>query len=171
MVASRAEHFVSYEAAVATLMSRAAGPKTGLAGQLQAIAKRRLVLTRKFTPEDIEEYLSRALGSPEAGRARMQRFRKVYDLPGLAATPRMLSFLVRLTEEQLDEAANRRDAITSAELYRLVIVDHWLAQQEERLNPPGGASGPTRQALLESVTRVALHLWRSTAKGVAAADL
>jgi WD40 repeat protein/3',5'-cyclic AMP phosphodiesterase CpdA len=173
MVTSRAEHFISHRAAEDTLLStaRTAGSSTGLAGQLQALARRCLVLTQKFTPEDIEEYLGRALGSPEAGRARMQRFRKVYDLPGLAATPRMLSFLVRLTEDQLDQAAARRDAITSAELYRLVIVDAWLAQQEERLNPPGGAPGPTRDALLDAVTRLALHLWRSTAKGVAAADL
>ena len=171
VVASRAEHFVSHAAAVDTLLSRGPGPSTGLAGQLQAMARRRLVLTRKFTPEDIEEYLGRALGSPEAGRARMARFREVHDVPGLAATPRMLSFLVRLTEEQLDQAAARRDAITSAELYRLVIVDHWLAQQGERLNPPGSPPGPTKEALLQSVTRLALHLWRSTAKAVAATDL
>jgi WD40 repeat protein/3',5'-cyclic AMP phosphodiesterase CpdA len=171
LVTSRAEHFVSQQAAVDTLMSRALGPSTGLAGQLQTVAKRRLVATQKFTPEDIEDYLARALGSAEAGRARMQRFRKVHDLAGLAATPRMLSFLVRLTDEQLDRAAARADAITSAELYRLVIVDHWLLQQEQRLNPPGAAPGPNREALLESVTRLALHLFRSTAKGIAAAEL
>ncbi|HEY0133969.1 MAG TPA: pentapeptide repeat-containing protein, partial [Nannocystis sp.] len=171
IVASRAEHFVSHRDAVETLMSRSVTHSAGLAGQLQAITQRRLVATRKFTHEDIELYLARSLGSAEAGAARMERFRRVHDLPGLAATPRMLAFLVRLTDEQLDQAAARRDAITSAELYRLVIVDHWLAQQEERFNPPGSAPGPTREALLESATRLALHMWRSTAKSIAATDL
>ncbi len=171
MVASRAEHFVSQHAAVETLMTRDPARVGGLAGQLQGLTQRRLVATQKFTHEDITEYLGRVMGSPEAGRARMERFRKVHDLPGLAATPRMLSFLVRLTEAQLDAAAERRNAITSAELYRLVIVDHWLGQQEERLNPPGGAPGPTKEALLDAATRLALHLWRSTAKSVAATEL
>ncbi len=171
LVASRSEHFVTQKAAVEALMRRVSPDVAGLARQLQAITQRRLVVTQKFSPDDIAEYLGRVLGSPEAGLRRMERFKKVYDLPGLAATPRMLSFLVQLTDEQLDEAAARRDAITSAELYRLVIVDHWLGQQERQLNPPGGAPGPTRAVLLDAATRLALHLWRSTAKRVLASEL
>ncbi|MBK7830478.1 pentapeptide repeat-containing protein [Nannocystis sp.] len=171
LVASRSEHFVTHKAAVEALMCRVSPDVAGLAGQWQAIARRRLVVTEKFSPVEIAEYLGRVLGSKEAGQRRMDRFKKVHDLSGLAATPRMLSFLVRLTDAQLDAAAARRDAITSAELYRLVIVDDWLGHQEEHLNPPGGAPGPTRAVLLDVATRLALHLWRSTVKRIVASEL
>ena len=171
LLTSRAEHFVSQRDAVEVLQVRVGGPTAGLAGPLQALLQRRLVVTQKFTNEQIEAYLSRALGSPEAGKQRMARFQKVHDLAGLATTPRMLAFLVALTEEQIEAAAKKGNEITPTELYRIVIVDHWLAQQEQRLNPSRSAPGPTRDALLESVKRLALHLWRSTAKSIEATDL
>jgi WD40 repeat protein len=165
VVASRAEHFTSQSAAVEVLMSNQAGG-AAMAGRLQSVAHRRVGALHGFEPEDVREYLRLKLGEVD-GERRYQQLAAVDDLVKLAETPRMLSFILRLTEAQLTEAA-KKGLITSAELYRLVIVDAWLADQAECMAAPGGAPAPSAAMLQEAVTRLARHLWRNPGQSVPA---
>lgn len=169
VVTSRTEHFLS-RGQVEDLMVRAPAGITSLGGTLQAVARRQLIGVKQFERSDVERYLKNAFGET-AGGERFRRLGAVHDLVGLATNPRMLGFLINIPEEKLAEAAQRQGAITSAELYRLVVEESWLAGEQQRLNPAGAAPGPTREALADAATRLALHLWTSTTRSVDAAEL
>lgn len=169
VVTSRTEHFLS-RGQVEDLMVRAPAGITSLGWTLQAVARRQLIGVKQFERSDVERYLKNAFGET-AGGERYRRLGAVHDLVGLAANPRMLGFLINIPEEKLAEAAQRQGAITSAELYRMVVEESWLAGEQQRLNPPGAAPGPTREALADAATRLALHLWTSTTRSVDAAEL
>jgi 3',5'-cyclic AMP phosphodiesterase CpdA len=82
----------------------------------------------------------------------------VDNLPELARTPRMLSFIVEdLALDEIRQAAAGNAVLTAAALYQR-LVSHWLAN--ESLDPDGkGAIAPTRRQRV--IEELALALWRS----------
>ncbi len=91
-------------------------------------------------------------------RTWMEALRAVDNLPELAKTPRMLSFMVEdLRLPEIQEAA-AREKVTAADLYQR-LVTRWLTGETSKVNPDDERSvGPRkRQELLEEL---ALQLWR-----------
>jgi hypothetical protein len=83
----------------------------------------------------------------------------VDNLPDLARTPRMLSFIVEdLSLDELRQAAGQ-GTVTAAGLYQK-LVDRWLTAETAKIQPdaPGTFPAGQRQELLEDL---ALRLWRT----------
>ena len=84
--------------------------------------------------------------------------RDVKDLEGLAGTPRMLSFIAELPEDQLQQARQQHGEITAAELYRQ-LLQHWLDLEEQRVKQRGGPPTLTAAERQHAVTELALAMW------------
>ena len=148
VVASRTQHFLSREQVYTAL-----GERVGL------LPQRRILQLESFDRQQIVDYLARAYGDQVRARARFDLFQQVDDLGGLAANPRLLTFLARLSTERLDTLVQGRQVLSAAELYQ-EIIEYWLdveARRAARL--PGAAPGLTERVLLDAVTRLALRLW------------
>jgi hypothetical protein len=88
----------------------------------------------------------------------MQALAAVDNLPELARTPRMLSFIVEdLSLDSLLQAAGQ-GTVTAAALYQK-LVSRWLGEETAKIDPdaPGTVAAAKRQELLEEL---ALCLWR-----------
>jgi DNA repair exonuclease SbcCD nuclease subunit len=88
----------------------------------------------------------------------MRALASVDNLPELARTPRMLSFIVEdLSLDEIEEAA-RHGTVTAAKLYQ-TLVSRWLSEETDKIDPaaPGTVSAEKRQELLEEL---AVCLWR-----------
>jgi hypothetical protein len=98
------------------------------------------------------------------------------DLLDLASNPRMLTFMIGwldegiLTEDDLREAAARSGVMTAGALYRL-LIEKWLAYEEERHWQEGALRPMTADQRLAAVTRIALSLWRTGRRGVTLDEL
>jgi hypothetical protein len=91
-------------------------------------------------------------------RRWMTALGRVDNLPELARTPRMLSFMVEdLTLAQI-EAASQARTVTAADLYQ-ELVNHWLRGEAAKVDADDERAVPPeeRQRLLEDI---ALQLWR-----------
>jgi hypothetical protein len=82
----------------------------------------------------------------------------VDNLPELAGTPRMLSFMVEdLSLDTLQQAADQ-GTVTVAQLYQK-LVSRWLGEETRKIDPDAPSTIPSgqRQEVLEEL---ALRLWR-----------
>ncbi len=184
VVTSRTSHFEN-EQQIETALYRRATAVPGL----------RVVRLQPFDTEQTQQFLRRhyfrlrleglqeqgELGPREAAArtwadiqavTRWELIRDVKNLEGLAANPRMLSFIVELDTEQLTQARDRGEGkITSAELYRL-LIQRWLENECARLNPrPGSQPSLNPQSLLQAITVVALRLWQQLDRTLTLTDL
>jgi 3',5'-cyclic AMP phosphodiesterase CpdA len=106
-------------------------------------------------------------GQPGAGGLAgswMRALASVDNLPELARTPRMLSFIVEdLSLGKIEEAA-RHGTVTAAELYQ-TLVSRWLGEETRKIDPaaPGTVSAGQRQELLEEL---AMRLWQAGERDV-----
>lgn len=148
VVTSRTEYFESDQQV-----------KTALAEKLEVIGGRRLVHLQRFDRSRIVQYLTRQLGSAEAAAERMKLLEDVEDLSGLSENARMLTFISSLDEEQLRKAKRREGRMTRSSVYRTLVVDKWLAFEEERLKPRGAAAPLSKEERLDAVIVLARHMW------------
>jgi WD40 repeat protein/DNA replication protein DnaC len=123
-----------------------------------------------FEAEQIEEYLRKRFG--DESDDWMKLLRDVEDLIGLSRIPRMLSFITSVPRDKLEEARKPQTGTVSAgDVYRLVIVEHWLPYEYNRMNQPGSAELLTREQLLDAVRVLAQALWRTTDKFISLEEL
>ncbi|MGH8899813.1 MAG: pentapeptide repeat-containing protein [Egibacteraceae bacterium] len=160
VVTSRGEHFLSDEQV-----------RTALGERVELLAGRRLVRLEGFDDGQVRAFLVNLFGGDEASAdARLELIHDVRDLLGLSRNPRMLSFIADLEEDKLREARARHGAITSAELYRL-LLERWLTYEHERAQPRGSAPTLSVAERRRAVTGLALKLWQTTERAVRLSDL
>jgi WD40 repeat protein/3',5'-cyclic AMP phosphodiesterase CpdA len=147
VVTSRTQHFESDQQV-----------KTALFARAEALAGVRLARLQPFDEPHILQFLEKLLGNRDAANDRLALIRDIRDLLGLSHNPRMLGFIAKLPEEDLRAAQERTGAITSADLYRL-LIDRWLTFEYERAQPRGSAPTLTIKERRLAVTAVALCLW------------
>jgi WD40 repeat protein len=149
IVASRTQHFRSREQVLTAL-----GERVGL------LPQRRILQLEEFDPAQIEDFLAQVYGDRDRAQRRGRIMGQISDLSGLAANPRMLAFLARLSEERLAPLAQGRQALSAARLYR-EIIDYWLDFEAGRAARAAGAPpGLDAAALLDAVTQLAVRLWQ-----------
>jgi 3',5'-cyclic AMP phosphodiesterase CpdA len=94
----------------------------------------------------------------------MDALASVDNLPELAQTPRMLSFIVEdLSLDKIEDAAGR-GKVTAAGLYQ-TLVGRWLSEETYKIDyaAPGTVSAGQRQELLEELAE---RLWRAGERDV-----
>lgn len=94
----------------------------------------------------------------------MAALRQVDNLPELARTPRMLSFIVKDLRLEEIRSAVGRGVVTAADLYDR-LVSRWLSEEAARIDPAGrgAVSEEQRRELLEEI---ALRLWQAGERDV-----
>jgi WD40 repeat protein len=148
IVASRTQHFRNREQVLTAL-----GERVGL------LPQRRILQLEPFAPDQVVDYLERAYGDRARASSRFGLFQQINDLSGLAANPRLLSFLAQLSPERLATLVRGREALSAADLYE-EIVAYWLDFEARRTSQlPGATPGLSEPELLEAVTRLAVRLW------------
>jgi 3',5'-cyclic AMP phosphodiesterase CpdA len=159
LLTTRPSHFRSTDDVTTKLFDSLATVHQGKIYQLEPFdqGQQRAFLTRWFQLQ----------GQPEADELAgswMEALATVDNLPELARTPRMLSFIVEDLSLDMIEDAARHGTVTPASLYR-TLVDHWLSQETNKIDyaAPRTVSAPQRQALLEEL---AMHLWRTGERDV-----
>jgi DNA-binding beta-propeller fold protein YncE len=160
VVTSRTEHFLSDEQV-----------RTAIGERVELLAGRRLVRLEEFDDGQVRAFLVNLFEGDQArADIRLELIHDVRDLLGLSRNPRMASFIAALEEDQLREARARHGAITSAELYRL-LLERWLEHEYERAQPRGGAPTLSVDERWRAVTGLALRLWETTERAVRLPDL
>jgi WD domain, G-beta repeat/NACHT domain/Pentapeptide repeats (8 copies) len=150
VVTSRTQHFLSEQQI-----------KTALYEQVERLPNRRIVSLEPFDTERIHRFLVNRLRDARQAGSRLQLLDQIKDLLGLSANPRMLSFIVELSEEDLRQAKARDGKITAASLYRL-LLERWLIGEYERLQPTGAVPALSPEDRWQAATDLALCLWRKT---------
>ena len=159
VLTTRPSHFRSTDEVTTSLFESLRNLQSGRVYQLEPFdeSQQRAFLVRWFElagqddPGALAERWMAALGA-------------VDNLPELAKTPRMLSFIVEdLSLESLHEAAHK-GTVTAAQLYQ-TLVTHWLGTETSKIDPtaPGTLTPGQRQELLEEL---ALRLWRAGERDV-----
>jgi hypothetical protein len=137
---------------------------------LQNIHQGRVYELESFDPPQQQAFLRRWLelhGEADPGglaQQWMHALAQVDNLPELARTPRMLSFMVEdLSLAEVQQAIGH-GTVTAADLYQK-LVSRWLGEEARKIDPnsPGTATPAQRQEMLEEL---ALHLWRSGERDV-----
>lgn len=142
-----------------------------LGGSGAALAGRRALHVEDFADDQVEEFLTRFLGTPVAARERLALLGSVGPLPEVARNPRMLSFIATLEPDRLRRAAERSGGeINSAELYR-ALLDQWMEEERKRLKRPGEKPALTTGELWAAVTKLAVYLWTTERESIAVEDL
>jgi WD40 repeat protein/3',5'-cyclic AMP phosphodiesterase CpdA len=159
VVTSRTQHFESDRQI-----------KTALYERAEALPGLRLARLQPFDEAQIRTFLSQRLRDEEQAETRFHLIREIRDLLGLSETPRMLSFIADLDEEQLREAKARQGEITSAELYRL-LLQKWLVHEFDRSQLPGCPPALKQEECWNALTMLALRMWRTTERTVRLAEL
>src|SRR6266571_1202429 len=152
LLTTRPSHFRSTDEVTSKLFDSLRTVHQGRVYQLEPFdeGQQRAFLTRWYELRD----------EPDPGGLAgtwMQALGDVDNLPELATTPRMLSFMVEdLSLETLQRAAGQ-GTVTAADLYQK-LVDRWLSGETAKAPPdaPGTVSAAHRQELLEDL---ALKLW------------
>ncbi len=159
LLTTRPSHFVSTDAVTSRLFENLRTVHDGQVYRLEPFdeGQQRAFLTRWFSLKDKAD--------PDAlADTWMRALAKVDNLPELARTPRMLSFMVEdLSLEGIEQAAGQ-GTVTAAQLYQK-LVDRWLSEETSKIDPaaPGTLSPRQRQELLE---QLALRLWQAGERDV-----
>lgn len=159
LLTTRPNHFRSTNQVTSRLFDSLRTVHQGRVFQLEPFDadQQRAFLTRWFE-------LYGGSGRPEPARPAeltgqwMAALAQVDNLPELARTPRMLSFMVEdLALTEIQQAA-RQGTVTAADLYQR-LVERWLVVEESKVDPDDErrVDRELRQRVLEEL---ALHLWR-----------
>ena len=159
VVTSRTHHFESDNQVRTALLQKA-----------EFIPGLRLCHLRSFDEGQIRAFLTNLLGDPQQAEERFQLIHDVQDLLGLSETPRMLSFIAELSEEQLREVRYRLGKITSAALYEL-LLRRWLKYDVVRDRPKGAETTLTVEDRWKAVTQVALTMWPRVERTIRVSEL
>jgi GTPase SAR1 family protein len=159
MLTTRPSHFRSTDEVTTSLFDSLSSTHLGRVYQLEPFdtGQQRAFLVRWFE----------LAGKPGPGRLAGEWMRALSDvdnLPELARTPRMLSFIVEdLSLDELQGAASE-GIVTAAQLYQKLLT-HWLSTETLKIDPdaPGTIAPGKRQELLEEL---ALRLWRTGERDV-----
>ncbi|MFI9502820.1 TIR domain-containing protein [Nocardia sp. NPDC052566] len=151
IVASRTQHFES-RAQVLTAL----GERVGM------LTDRRILSVEDFAPAQIKAFLvNRYGGDVRRAEARVRLITGIQDLLGLAANPRMLSFIADLDERRLHAAAGAHEAVGAAGLYREILIT-WLSYEADRaVGTQGSLPGLRLEELWRAVTAFALRIWET----------
>jgi WD40 repeat protein len=159
IVSSRSQHFMSTRQIL-----------TALGERVDHLAGSRLIELVPFSDEQIRDYLRRVSEDDRSADERMELIYDIKDLLGLSRNPRMLGFIARLDPERLRRVQAQEGTISSADLYR-ELLEHWFRHEDWRASPRGAAPALTIEDRWRAVTALALRLWRSRERTVAASDL
>lgn len=159
MLTTRPSHFRSTDEVTTSLFDSLRNAHLGRVYQLEPFDsdQQRAFLVRWFE-------LAGTPGPDRLADEWMRALSDVDNLPELARTPRMLSFIVEdLSLEELQSAASE-GTVTAAELYQKLLT-HWLSTETLKIDPdaPGTIAPDKRQELLEEL---ALRLWRTGERDV-----
>ncbi|HET8682855.1 MAG TPA: metallophosphoesterase [Micromonosporaceae bacterium] len=156
LLTTRPNHFRSADQATTALFDSLRTVHDGQVYQLEPFdeGQQRAFLVRSF------ELAGRSSQEAAALAQRwMHALGRVDNLPELAKTPRMLSFMVEdLSLGEIESAATTA-TVTAAALYQR-LVDLWLAGEASKLDPVSErtVTSAQRQLLLE---QIAFSMWRS----------
>nr|WP_239063199.1 metallophosphoesterase [Streptomyces sp. SID13031] len=153
LLTTRPNHFRSTDEATSKLFDSLRTVHEGRVYQLEPFddSQQRNFLTRWFTLK------GDAVAEQTADRW-MQALHGVDNLPDLAKTPRMLSFMVEDLSIKEIEAAPAGTTLKAADLYQK-LVRRWLTEEADKVDPDDERKVPpeVRQRALEEL---ALELWR-----------
>jgi len=98
--------------------------------------RHRIAYVQGFKPDQVQQFLRNFYkGDETAAARRYEHIQHIQNLEELAENPRMLSFIARLEDQKLQDARQTDGAITSAELYRLILTQ-WLQGEQDRAKQP-----------------------------------
>src|SRR5262249_20655791 len=166
LLTPRPNHFRSTDEATTALFDSLRSVHHGTVFQLEPFSQdqQAAFLTRWF------ELAGDSASEAAALAARwMAALARVDNLPELARTPRMLSFMAQdLSLAEIETAAGT-GTVTAADLYQR-LVDLWLTGEADKVNPldERNVTAAQRQRLLEEI---ALSLWRVGERDVTEAAL
>ncbi|MDX1968255.1 MAG: metallophosphoesterase, partial [Planctomycetaceae bacterium] len=126
---------------------------------------------QKFDEGQVRQYLKNRFPQADEAEVWFDLIKNVRDLLGLSEIPRMLSFIVALDRKKLEEARAGGGSVAAADLYRMLIVEHWLEHEYRRVNMRGAAEGLSRKQLLGAVRHMALKLWEKTDRWISLSEL
>lgn len=153
LLTTRPNHFRSADEVTSKLFGALSRVSHGSVYQLEPFdgGQQRAFLTRWFELRGDPE--------PPATASRwMAALGRVDNLPELAKTPRMLSFMVEdLTVEQIEAAAGA-GTVTAADLYQR-LVDKWLAEEAAKIDAGDERAVPATERM-RVLEELALELWR-----------
>jgi 3',5'-cyclic AMP phosphodiesterase CpdA len=153
LLTTRPNHFRSADEVTSALFGELRRVQHGRVYQLEPFdeQQQRAFLTRWFE-------LRRDQDAPATTGRWMAALGNVDNLPELAKTPRMLSFMVQDLDLAEIEAAAGGGTVTAADLYQR-LVNKWLAEEAAKIDPKDERAVPPeeRQRILEEL---ALELWR-----------
>jgi hypothetical protein len=166
VLTTRPSHFISTDAVTSRLFVDLRTVHDRQVYRLEPFdeGQQRAFLTRWFELTNRVDELAGRKDPPALAGTWMRALAKVDNLPELARTPRMLSFMVEdLSLAEIEQAAGR-GMVTAAQLYQK-LVDRWLGEETSKIDPaaPGTISPGQRQDLLEEL---ALRLWRDGERDV-----
>lgn len=148
VVTSRRQHFISDRNLL-----------TDMGEQVEHVSGRRVSMLLPFDSSQIASFLERRWGSKEEAARRMRLLEEVRVI-GLATNPRLLGFISDLREEQLRQAGGGNREISIPAVYQM-LVQRWLGLETERANPRGAKPGLSMDQRWQTVTEVALRMWKS----------
>ncbi|WP_018657182.1 TIR domain-containing protein [Actinomadura flavalba] len=159
VVAGRTQHFKS-QAQVLTAL----GERVGV------LPHRRLLTLKGFNASQVRRYLVNRYADEQIADDRLRLLESIEELLGLAANPRMLSFIADLPEDRLRVIAQARHTVSPADLYA-EILSTWLRHEAERVRPAGGTPGLAADDMRRAVTTLALRLWEGGEQFLRLAEL
>lgn len=159
VVTSRRQHFVSDQQV-----------KSAMGEEVDRIPGRRISTLLPFSERQILGFLERHCRGDRERAARRFRLLEEVRLLGLAQTPRMLSFIAELPEEELEKARAGQEEISAPWLYKK-LLDRWLGHESWRISPRGAQPGLTAEQRWDAVTELALRLWREHDHAVGLGEL
>ena len=160
VLTSRTQHFRSTEQV-----------RTALGERVATLTASRVAVLEDFSEEQILEFLANLYGGDrERAQRRFQLLGDIEDLLGLAANPRMLTFITALDEERLRTVQREHGRISAAELYR-EILHSWLSEEANRQSHRRGVRSLDERERLDACTALALRLWSSASPTIGLVDL
>jgi Tol biopolymer transport system component len=101
----------------------------------------------------------------ERADQRIALMASIDDLSGLAANPRLLSFIADLSGQQLAQARSKGRTVDPAVVYDTIVRD-WLDHETRRANRRGAEMSLDDEERLDAATQIALALWRSSERSI-----
>jgi len=142
-----------------------------LGGTSAVTEGRRALRIAEFSSAQIEEFLTRLLGTPADARRRIELLGGLGQLPEVARNPRMLSFIAEIDEDRLLQAKQASEGhLTGADIYQQVL-DQWITGEVNRLTMRSQLPPLNATELWQAVRTLALHLWRTDREHATIDDL
>ncbi len=149
VLTSRTQHFKSDKHARSSFLSE----------KVENLTKHRIAWLKKFEKEQILRFLVKRHGSRTKAEKYLELLGDIKDLAGLSATPRMLDFIVKIPEEELQSAKEGKKEITPAVIYQKILAQ-WLEGEQKRAEPRGAPPQLQIEHRWKAVTLLAVALWK-----------